>query len=86
MERDLCQHCHSAPVTGRKRKYCVQHSRSASAIWKRAHRRLWKAQGDKYWLADWKSPEERRAYFRAYMRAYRHRKQGSTPPEEGAHP
>jgi hypothetical protein len=73
MDRGLCILCHAAPVTGRKRKYCEEHSRLASAIWKRTHRRSWKAAGDKYWLSDWKhrTPEERRAYFSAYMRNYR---------------
>jgi len=42
-------------------------------LWKRKHRRVWKSAGDKYWLSDWKhkTPEERKAYFRAYMREYR---------------
>jgi len=71
--RGLCHWCQTAPIVGRKRKYCLEHSLQASLIWKRKHRRLWKAAGDPYWLADWKNktPEERRAYFRAYMRAYR---------------
>jgi hypothetical protein len=75
MDRGLCIFCHLAPVTGRKRKYCDEHSNLASMIWKRQHRRTWKAAGDKYWLSDWKhqTPEERRAYFRTYMRKYRQR-------------
>ncbi len=86
MEHQPCHHCHTAPVTGRKRKYCDKHSREASAIWKRAHRRLWKAQGDKYWLSEWKSDEERRAYFRTYMREYRRRRRtlNTNSPEGGA--
>jgi hypothetical protein len=74
VEQGPCHYCHKAPVTGRKRKYCDEHSREASAIWKREHRRLWKAQGDRYWISDWKSPDDRRTYFRTYMRGYRHRK------------
>ena len=71
--RGLCHWCQTALIVGRKRKYCPEHSRQASLIWKRVHRRLWKAAGDPYWLADWKhkTVEERRAYFRTYMRAYR---------------
>jgi hypothetical protein len=78
VERGLCQHCHTLPVTGRKRKFCDEHSRQASAIWKRKH-------------PEWRTPwvtthEKRRAYFRTYMRGYRRRKR--TPkteaPEGGA--
>jgi hypothetical protein len=78
MERRLCSYCNTNPIVGRGRKYCPDHTRQASTIWKRKHRRLWKALGDKYWLADWKhkTPEERRAYFRNYMRAYRRRRAG----------
>lgn len=67
----VCQH----PLSVGLRKYCLYHSKLASAIWKRAHRRLWKAAGDSYWLSDWKNrtTEERRAYFRSYMRDYRRR-------------
>ena len=84
MDRGLCVFCQLAPVTGRKRKYCDQHSSLASTIWKRKHRSVWKALGDPYWIADWKNktPEERRAYFREYMRKYRKRttdaRQGTT--------
>jgi hypothetical protein len=73
VNRGQCCYCHTRPITGRNRKYCRRHSAAASRIWKRVHRRLWKADGDKYWLSDWKNktPEERRAYYRAYMREYR---------------
>jgi len=73
MDKGLCIFCHLTPVTGRNRKYCKEHSRLASTLWKRRHRRIWKLAGDQYWLIDWKNkaPEERRAYFRAYMRQYR---------------
>jgi hypothetical protein len=83
VEQGPCHYCHQAPVSGRKRKYCDEHSREASAIWKREHRRLWKAQGDKYWVSEWKSPEDRRAYFRTYMRGYRRRRrrEKTTNPE-----
>jgi hypothetical protein len=79
MDRGLCIFCHLEPVTGRKRKYCDLHSKLASTLWKRQHRRLWKAAGEKYWDADWKgrTPDERRAYFRTYMRVYRERRAAS---------
>jgi hypothetical protein len=78
MERPLCAYCRINPIIGRGRKYCPDHGRQASAIWKREHRRIWKASGDKYWRADWKNktPEERRAYSRNYMREYRERRAG----------
>jgi hypothetical protein len=81
MDCHLCLYCQTAPLAPGKRKYCAEHSRQASAIWKREHRRLWKAQAEKYWLADWPSPEARRAYFRAYMRSYRLRKRLQEPPK-----
>lgn len=73
MDRGLCRYCNQNPILGRRRKYCPDHARNASAIWKREFRRQEKAKGEKYWLADWKhaTPDERRAYFRNYMRAYR---------------
>src|SRR2546427_13289880 len=79
--RGLCDWCQTAPIVGRKRKYCPEHSRQASLVWKRKHRKLWKAAGDKYWLADWKNktPEERRAYFRTYKRAYRKKRRPERP-------
>jgi hypothetical protein len=70
MDRGLCIYCHLAPITGRKQKYCDQHSHLASMIWKRRNRRVYKATGDRYWLDDWKG---KRAYFREYMRKYRKR-------------
>jgi len=75
VDRGLCRYCHQNPIVGRRRKYCPEHARNASTIWKREHRRAWKADGDKYWLANWKhkTPEERREYFRLYMRRYRRR-------------
>jgi hypothetical protein len=80
MNPALCLYCHTRPIPPLKRKYCDVHSGEASAIWKREHRRQWKALGDRYWLADWKhkSDEERRAYFRAYMRAYRLKRRAAT--------
>ena len=88
MVKGLCFSCHRKPISGRNRKYCQDDSRQASAIWKREHRRLWKAAGDKYWLSDWKNKtsEERRAYFRTYMQEYRrkkHLKPAKTAPAEG---
>ena len=83
--RGLCHWCQTAPIVGRKRKYCLEHSRQASVIWKRKYRRLWKAAGDKYWLVDWtnRTPEERRAYFRTYMRAYREKLRREKPQRAG---
>jgi hypothetical protein len=76
MDRGLCHSCHVKPILGRKRKYCEEHSRLASVLWKRERRRLWKEKGQKYWQDAWenKTPEERKAYFRQYMRQYRRRK------------
>ena len=76
MRRHRCLYCHRRVIHGRKRKYCDLHSKQASKLWKRKHRRLWAASGDKYWLADWKNrtSEERRRYFRIYMQAYRRQK------------
>lgn len=90
MDRGLCRHCHENPIVGRRRKYCPEHARTASILWKREHRRRWKAAGDKYWLDDWKhkTPEGRREYFRTYMREYRRRRvprrqNGATLFEDG---
>jgi hypothetical protein len=75
MNKGMCVFCHARPITGRKRKYCDEHSSLASVLWKRNERRTFPAsQGD--WLINWKnkSPEERKAYFRAYMREYRRKR------------
>lgn len=76
MEQGLCHYCQLNPITGKRRKYCEQHSAQASLIWKRVHRRLWRNAGASTWLVDWKhkSADERKAYFRQYMREYRRRK------------
>src|SRR5580704_7353792 len=76
MHRVLCLYCHRRPIRGHKRKYCDKHSAQASMLWKREHRRQWAMAGDKYWLADWKNKTEqqRRHYFRKYMRMYRRRR------------
>ena len=76
MERGLCQHCQTTPVTGRKRKYCDTHSREASALWKRQHPE---------WRTPWNTtPEKQRAYRRAYMRGYRRRtRDAKTETPEG---
>jgi hypothetical protein len=73
MKRGQCCYCHIPLSTARYRWYWDGHSPLASTIWKRIHRRFWRAAGDNYWLSDWKNktPEERRAYFSAYMREYR---------------
>lgn len=73
MDRGLCRYCHQNPIVGRRRKYCPDHARNASAIWKRDFRQAEKARGEKYWLSDWTSDEARRAYFRTYMRRWRRR-------------
>jgi hypothetical protein len=73
MEKGVCRSCRKEPLVGRQRKYCRGCGPLASALWKREHRRLWKAAGDRYWLDDWASRAERRAYNRTYMRRYRRR-------------
>jgi len=80
VERTACGHCGQQLLVGRQRKYCDLCSPLASLLWKRRHRRLWKAAGDPYWLTDWKhkTSDERRTYFRDYMRAYR--RQQRNPP------
>jgi hypothetical protein len=84
MDRGLCIFCRLSPITGRNRKYCDEHSRLASTIWKRQSRRIWKDAGDQYWLSDWKhkSSEERKAYFRTYMRQYRKRSTANSSPSK----
>lgn len=83
MDRGMCSHCGCRPITPPLRKFCALHSRMASTLWKRASRRRWRAAGDPYWQSDWvhKTVEERRKYFREYMRGYRRRaaRAGSTP-------
>jgi hypothetical protein len=73
MERGFCFSCHLKPISRRNRKYCALHSSQASILWKRRQRQLWKQSGQTYWLDNWKhkSDEERRTYYRNYMRAYR---------------
>jgi len=80
----VCSYCQKDLPPG-KRKYCSTHSNLASVLWKREHRRLWKQKGEKYWLSDWKSKshEERKEYFRRYMRNYR-RRRSSTDRDQGA--
>jgi hypothetical protein len=82
MEKGTCRHC-SEPLKTGQRKYCAHCAPLASRLWKRDHRRLWKAAGDPYWLTDWKhkTPDERRAYFRTYMRRYRRRQQAVLAPQ-----
>ena len=66
MDRGLCRYCHQNPIDGRRRKYCHDHARNASAIWKRMHPE---------YRGDWNvTKEERLAYFRTYMREYRRRR------------
>jgi hypothetical protein len=76
MERGLCAYCHIRPVRFPRRKYCDEHAKISSLLWKRRHRQQWKASGDPYWTESWKNKtdDERRAYFRDYMRRYRLRR------------
>lgn len=76
MQSRKCAYCHVTPIVPPKRKYCEVHSSLASALWKREHRRRWKASGDRYWQSNWKhaTVDERRAYAREYMRSYRFRR------------
>ena len=75
MSTTVCAVC-GTPLRAPRRKYCTAHGNLASLLWKREQRRKWKQAGDAYWESDWKNKtsEERRAYFREYMRAYRRRK------------
>jgi len=67
----VCLACQSRPVACNRRKYCAECGAHASAVWKRSQRSAWKHSGQKYWLDNWHSDEERRRYFREYMRQYR---------------
>lgn len=73
----MCSACQAKPVAPNRTKYCSDCAASASVLWKRRQRRAWKQSGQKYWRDNWKhkSDQERRAYYRAYMRTYRARKQ-----------
>ncbi len=76
----VCSACQENPVAPGRRKYCTECGAHASVLWKRRQRRAWKRLGQKYWRDNWKhtSDEERCAYFRQYMRAYRRKQPGST--------
>lgn len=69
----VCSACRARPVPPDRRKYCNECGARASALWKRHQRRAWRESGQKYWLDNWKHKptEERRAYYRRYMRLYR---------------
>lgn len=77
MHGGFCTIC-NLQLAGRLRKYCRDHSRQASTLLKRQYRRDEKAKSVRYWLEEWakKTEEERKVYFRNYMRAYRRRKRG----------
>ena len=63
MSGGLCSYCHLQPIVGRCRKFCPEHSRQASAIYRRLHPE---------WRADWNvTKEKRQEYFRDYKREYR---------------
>ena len=74
----LCHECQSQPIARGNRRYCAECSRRASARWKARNRRQsaerWRAegrQGQPPWLDGWSSLDARRAYYRAYMAAWR---------------
>jgi hypothetical protein len=76
-----CFACQSEEIPPGHRRYCAACSPKATARWKAAHRRLWaeqwRAEGRSSpppWLDGWPSLEARRAYYRAYMRAWRQRR------------
>lgn len=78
----LCHHCQTRLIPAGHRRYCDDCSRTASARWKREHRRAWNAswraegrQGPPPWLDGWPSADARRAYHRAYMSRWRARRQ-----------
>jgi hypothetical protein len=74
-----CTGCGRGVVHPPKRKYCDNCSRQASAAWKRKHRHLFSIRwrhdpaGPPPWMDGWRTPEERRAYYRDYMRKWRKR-------------
>src|SRR5262245_6963241 len=72
----LCHSCEVRRISPRRRKFCDRCGMLASLVWKREKRREWRGLGQKYWLDAWKhvSDEERKAYFRTYMREYRQNK------------
>lgn len=79
MSRCCYPGCH-APLPPRHRKYCVAHSASASALWKRQRRRAavadWRRRGgvdDPPYLDRWESRNAYRAYYRERMRESRTR-------------
>lgn len=73
----------------RHRKYCKVHSKSASRMWKREHRRVWREQwiaagrtGDPPYLDDWKHGREGyRAYKSAYMQRWRAARRNCAIPQ-----
>lgn len=73
----LCERCKCRQVPHHRRKYCDKCGTLASTLWKREKRKEWKNAGQRYWLDAWKhvSAEEKRRYFREYMRRYRRRRQ-----------
>ena len=74
----LCHECHSNPIAPGNRCYCGDCSRGASTRWRARPRRQWAerwradgGQGPAPYLDGWPSAEARRAYYRAYMTAWR---------------
>ena len=83
----LCHACQTQPIPPGNRRYCRACSPRASARWKAEHRREWARQwradgrrGAAPWLDGWPSLEARRAYYRAYMREWRRRREASRRP------
>ena len=77
----LCSNCLKAEIPPGNRRYCTACSPQASRIWKARERRRWSAewrdkgrQGPPPYLDGWPSAEARRAYYRAYMRAWRRKR------------
>jgi hypothetical protein len=69
----LCKICQKHEVSGRRRKYCgPECAREAKNQWKRDLRKKSKELGTKL-ENTWRTPDERRAYYKTYMRRYRKR-------------
>lgn len=86
----LCHECQSQPIARGNRRYCAECSRLASARWKARNRRQsaerWRAegrQGQPPWLDGWPSLDARRAYYRAYMAAWRRSRAASVVAARG---
>ena len=78
--RESRHRCRSCGAEGVRRRYCLECTPQASAIYKREARRNAKAAGERYWLEWWEKTYgeaalvKRREYQRQYMREYRRRR------------